>query len=179
MFFFLPFGWSASGNNLKNHLESNPTLTRGLRKTTDPSCHSQGSLKWVWTSNSRYLSTTASFHFHAYGRKSTFFKQNHFTLVTSLFLWVGGHLTYLWFRVTWTHHPKKVTVWITWSGLSKLEMPFSLDAEAAQHLSIRLATEGVISFQQCHGHHDSCSVRLGCSKKIQGLKEKFMEIQGI
>ena len=106
-FFFLPFGWSASGNNLKNHLESNPTLTRGLRKTTDPSCHSQGSLKWVWTSNSRYLSTTASFHFHAYGRKSTFFKQNHFTLVTSLFLWVGGHLTYLWFRVTWTHHPKK------------------------------------------------------------------------
>lgn len=45
-------------------------------------------------------------------------------------------------------------------------MPFSLDAEAAQHLSIRLATEGVISFQQCRGHHDSCSIRLGCSKNI-------------
>ena len=27
---------------------------------------------------------------------------------------VGGHVVTPWFRVTWTHHPKKVTAWITW-----------------------------------------------------------------
>ena len=26
---------------------------------------------------------------------------------------VGGHVFTPWFRVTWTHHPKKVTTWIT------------------------------------------------------------------
>ena len=53
-------------------------------------------------------------------------------------------------------------------------MPFSLDAEAAQHLSIRLATEGVISFQQCRGHHDSRFALDWLVPKIEGAsKGKF------
>ena len=97
----MPSKTSTSGKNLKNHLESKeklPTLPSIIRK--------------VWNGCEPSIVVTFQLqpvsNFHAYGKKSaTFFQQNHFTLVTSLFLWVGGHFTYLWFRVTWTHHPKK------------------------------------------------------------------------